>query len=134
MVPRMLHEPARDHILKLSGARLGPMGGAMDVDHLTFTFKCLDCGGTVLELPDDATDDSIAVCKACRRSHGRYGDIKAKALDLAGHTIGARRSLQWTRTAIAQSWLWLAETVRSKLKSWLSACGLEGEANRKIGG
>ena len=55
----------------------------MDVDHITFTFKCLDCGGTVLELPDNATDDSIAVCKSCRRSHGRYGDIKVKAMELA---------------------------------------------------
>jgi hypothetical protein len=55
----------------------------MSTDQINITFECLDCGGSILELPDNPTDDSIAVCKSCRRSHGRYGDIKAKAMELA---------------------------------------------------
>ncbi|MEP0323508.1 ECs_2282 family putative zinc-binding protein [Bauldia litoralis] len=55
----------------------------MSRDQITVTFECLDCGGTVLELPDNPTDDSVAVCKTCGRSHGRYGDIKAKGREMA---------------------------------------------------
>ena len=56
-------------------------------DQITITFECLNCGGTVLELPDDYTDDSIAVCKSCLHPHGTYGDIKAKALELAEQEV-----------------------------------------------
>ncbi len=52
-------------------------------DHLSITFKCPDCGGTVLELPDGYTDDSVAKCKSCGVSFGRWGDIKAKGMEAA---------------------------------------------------
>ena len=51
----------------------------MTGDELKITFECKKCGGTILELPDDHTDDSIAKCKSCGTEFGRYGDIKAKA-------------------------------------------------------
>lgn len=49
--------------------------------HIDITFTCKACGKkmTQLSLPDDPTDDSIAVCNACGVEVGRYGDIKAEA-------------------------------------------------------
>lgn len=44
---------------------------------------CRACGGTVLSVPDNATDDSIATCKACGAEIGKYGDVKA-----AGRLVG----------------------------------------------
>jgi hypothetical protein len=46
-------------------------------------FHCRACGGTVLSVPDNATDDSIASCKACGAEIGKYGDVKA-----AGRLVG----------------------------------------------
>lgn len=67
-------------------------------DPVTITFECLDCGGTVLELPDNHTDESIAICKSCRRPFAPYGEIKAKALNatLADATARAKKSLTKT--------------------------------------
>lgn len=45
--------------------------------------RCQKCGGTVLSVPDDATDNSIATCKACGAEIGKYGDVKA-----AGRLVG----------------------------------------------
>ncbi len=55
----------------------------MSDDKLNVTFECPKCGGSVLELPDNHTDDSIAKCKGCGVSFGRWGDIKAQATLLA---------------------------------------------------
>jgi len=52
----------------------------MTTDSVTVKFTCTQCGGAVLELPDDHTDDSTATCKQCGVELGRWGDIKAKAL------------------------------------------------------
>lgn len=38
--------------------------------------RCRKCGGTVLSVPDNATDDSIATCKSCGAEIGKYGDVK----------------------------------------------------------
>jgi transcription elongation factor Elf1 len=51
----------------------------MGTDTLNVTFKCKKCGGTVLSLPNNATDDSIAHCKSCGERFGRWGDIKGAA-------------------------------------------------------
>lgn len=50
-------------------------------EEVSVKFTCKECGGTVLELPDDYTEDSIASCKSCGIEFGRWGDIKAKAVD-----------------------------------------------------
>jgi hypothetical protein len=55
----------------------------MGTDSLKVTFECKKCGGTVLELPDDYTDDSVAKCKACGQKFGTYREIKAKAMEAA---------------------------------------------------
>lgn len=55
----------------------------MSTDKIEVKFTCEQCGGTVLEIPDDHTDDSIAKCKSCGVEFGRWGDIKAKAIQLA---------------------------------------------------
>lgn len=66
----------------------------MSGDTITATFKCKECGGTVLELPDNYTDDSIARCKSCGQGFGTWGDIKAKALDGARkHVTGIARDI-----------------------------------------
>tara|TARA_R110002124_G_scaffold14948_1_gene65914 strand:+ start:341 stop:571 length:231 start_codon:yes stop_codon:yes gene_type:complete len=61
----------------------------MAEDQINVTFECLECGGTVLSLPDDHTDDSIASCKSCGQEFGTYGDIKAKARDMAAEEVSA---------------------------------------------
>ena len=43
------------------------------------TFERQYCGGTVLALPEDYTDESIAQCNDCGADTGRWGDIKAVA-------------------------------------------------------
>lgn len=58
------------------------LGGQMS-DKIEIKFKCLKCGGTILSLPDNYTDDSIANCKACGEEFGRFGDVKAKAMETA---------------------------------------------------
>jgi transcription elongation factor Elf1 len=55
----------------------------MSGDKIEVTFDCPKCHGTVIELPDVYTDDSIAKCKGCGGSFGRYGDIKARAQKVA---------------------------------------------------
>jgi hypothetical protein len=61
---------------------------------LNLTFKCKKCGGTVLSLPDNATDDSIAKCKSCGHDFGRWGDIKIAAKQTAvDHLRGQLRNV-----------------------------------------
>ena len=45
--------------------------------------RCRKCGGTVLSVPDNATDSSITTCKSCGVEVGTYGDVKA-----AGRLVG----------------------------------------------
>lgn len=45
--------------------------------------RCRKCGGTVLSVPDNATDSSVATCKSCGAEIGKYGDVKE-----AGRQIG----------------------------------------------
>ena len=49
-------------------------------DRVEATFSCKSCGAspTAIVLPDNHTDDSIAVCKNCGVEFGKYGDIKTK--------------------------------------------------------
>jgi DNA-directed RNA polymerase subunit RPC12/RpoP len=47
-------------------------------EKLNFSFRCMKCGGTIISLPDNHTDDSIAVCKACGVLFGPLAAIKAR--------------------------------------------------------
>ncbi len=38
-------------------------------------FNCRKCGGSVIDVPDNHTDDSIASCQACGAEVGRLGDL-----------------------------------------------------------
>jgi hypothetical protein len=51
----------------------------MSDDRIEVTFECQYCGGTVLGLPENYTDDSIAQCNDCGIEIGRWGDVKAEA-------------------------------------------------------
>lgn len=51
--------------------------------NFNFKYSCRKCGGTIVHLPDNHTDESIASCKACGAEFGRMGDIKALAMLLA---------------------------------------------------
>jgi transcription elongation factor Elf1 len=55
----------------------------VSTDQLNVTFQCPDCGGGVIELPDEHDDDSLAKCKDCGASFGRWGDVKAQAMEAA---------------------------------------------------
>lgn len=60
-------------------------------DEISVTFECKTCGAkpAVLEVPDDHTDDSTVKCKACGQEFGRYGDVKAKAREMAAEEVRA---------------------------------------------
>ncbi len=59
----------------------------MPTDQVEVTFNCQECGGTVLQLPDGYTNDSIAKCKSCGQEVGRWGDVKTDANKLLVKTI-----------------------------------------------
>jgi hypothetical protein len=59
-----------------------------ETDKIKITFTCSKCGDTVLELPDNYTDESIAICKSCRTPFGTYGEIKTRAINEAKEKIG----------------------------------------------
>ncbi len=46
-------------------------------------FVCNHCGGEVVSLPDDHTDESDAWCKGCGVVFGSWGSIRRKAEDAA---------------------------------------------------
>lgn len=54
-------------------------------DHITVNVTCPACSheSSRIKLPDNATDDSTAHCEGCGAELGRYGDIKARAMELA---------------------------------------------------
>ena len=56
-------------------------------DLVRISFECEHCGGTVLTIEDDHTDDSIASCKACGRDIATFGDFKSKAIKEALNVI-----------------------------------------------
>lgn len=55
----------------------------MSQSEIKITFDCKNCGGTVLELPDDYDETSTAKCKSCGTEFGTWGEVKAKAMDAA---------------------------------------------------
>lgn len=63
----------------------------MSEDHISMTFDCRTCGGpTILSLPDDYTDASIASCKTCGQEFGTFSEVKAKARAAAAEHLQAR--------------------------------------------
>ena len=66
---------------------------------LEIKFECVECGGTILALPDDYTDDSIAKCESCGQEFGRFGDVKAKAMEVAGDKVVATLKASFKKTA-----------------------------------
>ena len=47
-------------------------------DELEATFKCLNCGGAIIQFPDNPTDDSRVICKSCGSDLGTWGNLKAQ--------------------------------------------------------
>lgn len=80
------------------------MTDTKDTDEITITFECHNCGASpcTLTTSDDESDDAIASCKSCKYEHGRLGDIKAKAKELA--LAKAERMAQDTFDRIKRSW------------------------------
>jgi predicted RNA-binding Zn-ribbon protein involved in translation (DUF1610 family) len=56
---------------------------AMSEGEIVIKFECPKCGPTVLELPDDPTDQDHAKCKKCGADFGPYGKIKKDAMKAA---------------------------------------------------
>ena len=65
---------------------------------LSLTVVCKNCGANpaVINLPDDHTDDSIAVCKSCRFPFGTVGGIKADFLSRARRSVFGKGNLNLT--------------------------------------
>lgn len=60
----------------------------MASESIPVTFKCLNCGGTVLESPDDPlTDESIMSCNTCGTVHCTYGELKTAAAEKAKEAV-----------------------------------------------
>lgn len=59
-----------------------PVSGT-DKWHFNCEFKCRACGGSVVYLPDNYTDESTASCRACGVEFGPWGKIKVLATVLA---------------------------------------------------
>lgn len=45
---------------------------------ITLTFHCSKCGDSVIELPENYTNTSLATCGKCGVVLGPYGDIQFK--------------------------------------------------------
>jgi len=56
-------------------------------DEIKITFQCKSCGGTVLDLPDDYNENSIAKCKSCGTEFGTWGAIRARGIEAAKDEI-----------------------------------------------
>ncbi|MGJ0532793.1 ECs_2282 family putative zinc-binding protein [Methylocystis sp.] len=95
----------------------------MSDDKISVEFNCKKCGGTVISLPDDPTDDSIATCQSCGVEFGRWGDIKAQATKVASdHLMGvtetrskARRDGPSNRIAVTRIF---APAIETRLRPW----------------
>ena len=51
-------------------------------DEILISFACKKCG-TKLDWFDDATDDTVLVCKNCGEHFGTYADLRHTALEAA---------------------------------------------------
>lgn len=55
--------------------------------HINYQFKCIQCDGTILDIPDERTDESLVSCKGCgiffgwfRELHRRCNELGTKEL------------------------------------------------------
>lgn len=74
----------------------------MSEDGITIEFTCTKCGGSTLTVPDENSDDAIASCKDCGQAFGRWGDIKAKAMDAA--FVEAAKVARASMKGIGKGW------------------------------
>lgn len=65
------------HSLQISIKDITPIEGSKTAFHFNFEFCCTSCGGYLLHLPDDATDESDVSCTACGQLFGKLNAIKA---------------------------------------------------------
>lgn len=45
--------------------------------------NCNLCGSNDLEIPDDATDESMVTCKGCNKEICKWGELKESAMNAA---------------------------------------------------
>lgn len=73
--------------LKITAKRAVPREDG--THHINFDFHCTSCGGWVMSVPDDQSDDGAATCKACGLEFGRYGDVKTLATHIGRAWLNA---------------------------------------------
>lgn len=61
---------------------------------LTAELKCANCGSSDIVLPDDPTDESLAVCQNCGTVFGTWGWIK----DQVKRTIEGEGAAEYRKT------------------------------------
>lgn len=54
---------------------------------INIKLTCKHCGSNDLEIPDDATDESMVTCKGCNTEVGKWGDVQQAAKDAARDEI-----------------------------------------------
>ena len=59
------------------------MSDEINLGRLEIRLHCPKCGGNDLEIPDDATDDSLVTCASCGAVLGRWGDAQRQAMEAA---------------------------------------------------
>lgn len=59
----------------------------MTAGTIAATFACKSCGNNTVKVPDDPTDDSLAICAGCGTELGRWGDIKAASFEAAKDSV-----------------------------------------------
>jgi hypothetical protein len=47
------------------------------------TITCTKCGSNDVEVPDDATDESMVTCKGCQTEVGTWGELKQAVINRA---------------------------------------------------
>jgi uncharacterized Zn finger protein len=45
------------------------------------TITCTNCGSNDVEVPDDATDESMVTCKNCQKEVGSWGELRQAVIN-----------------------------------------------------
>lgn len=87
-------EPSIDHLrslvsnLELTVKDITHQGGTSYF--VNFEMHCTKCGGYLLNIPDDQSEEENASCTACGHVFGRYGDVKALASEIGQQELKKR--------------------------------------------
>ena len=74
--------------LTITVSHIEHQGG--DKYHFEFEFCCNECGGYIIQIPDDKSDSGPVTCKACGVTFGQYRTVKSVANYIAQQELQRR--------------------------------------------